>query len=104
MLQCETLWTGADLVTLKDGKYHLIRQGAIAVAGERIVWVGEERDAGHCQPQHVKRLNGGIITPGLVDCHTHLVFGGDRSGEFEMRLNGASYAEIAASGGGLFPR
>lgn len=101
MLQCETLWTGADLVTLKDGKYHLIRRGAIAVAGERIVWVGEERNAGHCQPQHVKRLNGGIITPGLVDCHTHLVFGGDRSGEFEMRLNGASYAEIAASGGGI---
>lgn len=101
MLQCETLWTGADLVTLKDGKYHLIRQGAIAVAGERIVWVGEERDAGHCQPQRVEQLNGGIITPGLVDCHTHLVFGGDRSGEFEMRLNGASYAEIAASGGGI---
>ncbi|PWW11617.1 imidazolonepropionase [Mangrovibacter plantisponsor] len=101
MLQCETLWTGADLVTLKDGKYHLIRQGAIAVAGERIVWVGEERDAGHCLPQRVEQLNGGIITPGLVDCHTHLVFGGDRSGEFEMRLNGASYAEIAASGGGI---
>lgn len=101
MLQCETLWTGADLVTLKEGKYHLIRQGAIAVANQRIVWVGAESDAGHCQPQRVEQLNGGIITPGLVDCHTHLVFGGDRSGEFEMRLNGASYAEIAASGGGI---
>ena len=52
-------------------------------------------------PARVTDFGGGIITPGFIDCHTHLVFGGDRSGEFEQRLNGVSYADIAAAGGGI---
>jgi imidazolonepropionase len=73
--------------------------GAIAVEGERIAWAGTgvpPRDAAVVWP-----VGGRLVTPGLVDCHTHLVFGGDRSGEWEQRLAGATYEEIAAAGGGI---
>lgn len=100
-LSCDHLWYGADIVTMQDGRYSIIEQGAIAVSGEEIVWLGSYTHSAHIAASQRTDLGGGIITPGLVDCHTHLVFGGDRSHEFEQRLNGVSYSEIAAQGGGI---
>lgn len=98
---CDSLWFGADIITMRGGNYQLIPQGAIAVTGDKIVWIGPHAEL---PPIHAARqvvYEGGLITPGLIDCHTHLVFGDDRSNEFEQRLNGVSYAEIAANGGGI---
>ncbi|ALX94784.1 imidazolonepropionase [Serratia fonticola] len=100
-IHCDSLWHGADIVTMRDGKYHIISNGAIAVRTGKIVWMGEQAAMPALAATKTVKLDGGIITPGLVDCHTHLVFGGNRSGEFEQRLNGVSYAEIAAQGGGI---
>ena len=101
-IHCDSLWHGADVVTMRDGKYHTITNGTIAVRDGKIVWLGEHTalPANLIADETVK-FDGGIITPGFVDCHTHLVFGGNRSGEFEQRLNGVSYADIAAQGGGI---
>lgn len=100
-IHCDSLWYGADIVTMRGGNYQLIAQGAIAVTGGKIVWIGPQAELPPVNATHKVVFDGGIITPGLIDCHTHLVFGGDRSTEFEQRLNGASYAEIAAKGGGI---
>src|SRR5436305_290926 len=78
-----------------------IENGAIGIADGRIVRVGRRTELAGYQAQKVKPLHGAWVTPGLVDCHTHLVFAGDRAGEFEQRLDGASYAAIAAAGGGI---
>lgn len=76
--------------------------GAIALMGESIAWLGDEAGI-PSEWQGLERLDlgGRLVTPGLIDCHTHLVHGGNRANEFEMRLNGATYAEIAAAGGGI---
>ena len=102
----DRLWVGGHLATLDpelDG-YGEIRDGALASRKGRIVWVGPEGDL-PSPPKECARevldLEGGWLTPGLVDCHTHLVFAGDRSGEFEARLKGSSYEEIARAGGGI---
>ena len=82
--------------------YGLIDRGAVVIDGDKIAWVGPHADlpAKHAAlPAH--DCAGALITPGLVDCHTHVVFGGDRAAEFEARLNGASYADIARAGGGI---
>ncbi|OON40934.1 imidazolonepropionase [Izhakiella australiensis] len=100
-LKCDTLWTGADIATMQGGRYSLIEDGAIAVQGEQIVWIGPREQAKAIRCDRTHNFAGGLITPGLIDCHTHLVFGGDRSQEFEQRLNGVSYSEIAAQGGGI---
>ncbi|MEY2421110.1 MAG: imidazolonepropionase [Acidimicrobiaceae bacterium] len=71
---------------------------AIAVEGDHIAYVGPEPPESAVE---VLSVEGRLVTPGLIDCHTHLVFGGDRSGEWEQRLAGASYEEIAAAGGGI---
>lgn len=98
------LWTHARVATMQEGAapYGLVEDAALAVEDGRIAWVGpragvpaEFRGA----RQHDAR--GLLITPGLIDCHTHLVYGGDRAGEFEARLKGASYEEIARAGGGI---
>ncbi|WP_413534747.1 imidazolonepropionase [Rahnella inusitata] len=99
--QCDSVWRGATLVTMRDWKYNLIENGAIAVSGGQILWIGPDADCPDYPHAIEHEFDGGIITPGLVDCHTHLVFGGNRSAEFEQRLNGVSYAEIAAAGGGI---
>ncbi len=100
------VWTNARIATMAAGAaapYGLVDDGALAVQGDRIAWVG----ARHALPQALRRgavehdAQGALITPGLVDCHTHLVYGGDRAGEFEARLNGATYEEIARAGGGI---
>ncbi|MEO0393804.1 MAG: imidazolonepropionase [Pseudomonadota bacterium] len=80
--------------------YGLVEEAAIVMEDGRITWVGAASDAPHHEgPVH--DLGGRLVTPGLIDCHTHLVHGGDRAAEFEMRLQGASYEEIARAGGGI---
>jgi len=82
--------------------YGAVRDGAVAVRDGRIVWVGPEADLPReLDDGPVLDARGGWVTPGLIDCHTHLVFGGDRAGEFERRLQGATYEEIARAGGGI---
>lgn len=78
-----------------------IEDGAILIRDGRIAWCGPRADLPAHEAVQTDRLDGRWVTPGLIDCHTHLVFGGDRSGEFEQRLNGATYAEIAGAGGGI---
>ena len=101
-----TLWHNARLATLDpshgaDG-WGLIEDGALLTAGERITWVGPNRALpSHARPTHAVDLGGALVTPGLVDCHTHLVYGGQRAAEFEQRLQGASYEAIARAGGGI---
>jgi imidazolonepropionase len=76
--------------------------GAVAVDGERIAWAGPAAAVpGGARARTVWPVEGRLVTPGLVDCHTHLVFGGDRSGEWERRLAGTSYEAIARAGGGI---
>jgi imidazolonepropionase len=93
---------GASIATLDGDGYGAIADGALAWKDGLIAWVGE-RSALPAGASAEVRLDfgGGWITPGLVDCHTHLVFAGDRAGEFEMRLQGASYEAIARAGGGI---
>ena len=82
----------------------LIERGAIAIHHGHIVWIGQMDAlpaAPHTLAVAAESLDGALITPGLIDCHTHLVFGGDRAKEFDLRLNGASYEEIARTGGGI---
>jgi imidazolonepropionase len=85
---------------MKDGRYSIIEDAAIITEGERINWIGPRAELPE-RPIQSTDLGGAWVTPGFIDCHTHLVFGGDRSGEFEQRLNGVSYADIAAAGGGI---
>jgi imidazolonepropionase len=83
------------------GPFGAIENGAIGIADGRIVRVGRRTELAGYQAKKVEPLNGAWVTPGLVDCHTHLVFGGNRAGEFERRLEGATYEEIARAGGGI---
>ena len=95
------LWQNCHAATMKDGKYAIIEDAVLVTYAGRIEWIGP-REALPAIPYDVEvDLNGAWVTPGLIDCHTHLVFGGDRSREFEQRLEGVSYAEIAAQGGGI---
>jgi imidazolonepropionase len=97
------LITDCRLATMVEGgePYGAIDDGAILIAEGRIVWVGARGDLPAHEAKQTDRLDGRWVTPGLIDCHTHLVFGGDRSGEFEQRLGGATYEEIARAGGGI---
>lgn len=86
----------------ESGGYGLIEDGALVVEADRITWIGKRVDLpADYQAAGKTDLGGRVVTPGLVDCHTHLVYGGDRAREFEMRLEGASYEEIARAGGGI---
>jgi imidazolonepropionase len=84
-----------------DAPFGAIEDGAIAIQDGRILRVGRRVELAGNRAKKVEPLGGAWITPGLVDCHTHLVFGGNRANEFELRLNGASYEEIAKAGGGI---
>ncbi len=79
----------------------LIPNGAIVIEDERIAWVGPERDLAATEGAGEINCRGRLVTPGLIDCHTHLVYDGNRADEFEMRLAGASYEEISRAGGGI---
>ncbi|WP_425407613.1 imidazolonepropionase [Hwanghaeella sp.] len=85
-------------------RYGAVADGAVAVDDGRIVWIGAASDLPKQPAELARRVEdggGGWMTPGLIDCHTHIVHGGSRAGEFEMRLEGASYEEIARAGGGI---
>jgi imidazolonepropionase len=101
MKDAGTLWRNARLATC-DESMRVLEKGALLTRSGRIEWVGAEADlpaaAGPCE-QH--DLAGAWVTPGLIDCHTHLVFAGTRAGEYAQRLRGRSYAEIAREGGGI---
>jgi imidazolonepropionase len=100
------VWINARLATMagNGAPYGLIPEGALAISGDRIAWVGPmsdlPKDAGAAQAI-THDAKGRCITPGLIDCHTHLVYGGSRSREFELRLEGATYEEISRAGGGI---
>ena len=84
-----------------DG-YGLIEDGAVIIEGDRITWCGPRADIpGPYDSLPATDLGGRLVTPGLIDCHSHIVFAGDRAAEFEMRLNGASYEDVARAGGGI---
>jgi imidazolonepropionase len=97
----KTLWQHCHIATLVHGKYSIIEDGALVTAGSLIEWIGPRSDVPAADYSAIHDLQGAWVTPGLIDCHTHTVFGGNRSGEFEQRLEGVSYAEIAAKGGGI---
>ena len=96
--------TGGPAATLVQGRapYGLIPTAAVAIKDGLIDWIGAEADLPDTYADWDRQdLEGRLLTPALIDCHTHLVFGGDRAQEFEMRLNGASYEELARAGGGI---
>jgi imidazolonepropionase len=92
----------ARIATLDSPGYGLIEAGALVHDHARILWVGPEQDlpAEHALAPR-RDMGGRLVTPALIDCHTHIVFAGDRAQEFEMRLQGASYEDIARAGGGI---
>ncbi|UXH79553.1 imidazolonepropionase [Roseateles amylovorans] len=99
------LWTGAHLVTFAgDRDWGLVPDGALLTEGEALRWVGPRAALPRALCEGLadeQDLGGALVTPGLIDAHTHLVYGGERSAEFELRLQGASYEEIARAGGGI---
>jgi imidazolonepropionase len=100
----DTLWTNARVATMRGGRYAVVAPGAVAARNGTIAWVGASRDLPG-EPAalagEVRDARGHWITPGLIDCHTHLVYAGDRAREFDLRLRGATYEEIARAGGGI---
>ncbi len=98
-----TLYNNAQIATMTSDKpYGLIENGAVAISNGMIKWVGPEKDLPvefNGLPEN--DLGGRLLTPALIDCHTHLVYGGSRATEFELRLKGASYEEISRRGGGI---
>jgi imidazolonepropionase len=100
----DQLWTNVNLATMQADGYNEIKHGAIATTGSRISWLGPQ-DQLPASPEHLAKTltdgKGHWLTPGLIDCHTHLIFGSNRAMEFEQRLKGVSYEEIALQGGGI---
>ena len=102
----DEIWIGASIATMAAGAqgYGSIEDAALAVSGERIAWIGsaaEGRRRAAARGVAIRDAQGLWITPGLIDCHTHLVYGGNRVAEFEQRLCGVSYEDIARAGGGI---
>lgn len=97
----KTLWQHCHIATMARGEYSIIEDGAMVTAGSLIEWIGPRAELPPGDYAQTHDLQGAWVTPGLIDCHAHTVFGGNRSGEFEQRLQGVSYAEIAAAGGGI---
>jgi len=100
-MHCDTLWYHTNLITVDGPGLGVIEDGVIAATDGRIVHVGAAGSADHLQPGQRIDVGGRWISPGLIDCHTHLVYAGNRAGEFEQRLQGVSYADIARAGGGI---
>jgi len=103
MIVVDLLLDDVHVVTMteKNG-YGIVRDAALAISGDRIAWVGSaSKVASDWRVTERRSCGGRWATPGLVDCHTHLVYAGNRAQEFEARLNGATYADIARSGGGI---
>ena len=102
-MRCDRVWRNARLATLAADAPGLgvIERGLVAAEGGRIVYAGDAAEAPSLDAAETIDCEGRWITPGLIDCHTHLVHGGDRAREFELRLAGATYEEIARAGGGI---
>ena len=102
-MRVEQLWSNARLATLRADLPGLgvVEDGVVATVGERIVYAGPRKEAPAFEAGIAHNCEGRWITPGLIDCHTHLVYAGNRAREFELRLEGASYEEIARAGGGI---
>ncbi|MCS0496076.1 imidazolonepropionase [Ancylobacter sp. MQZ15Z-1] len=102
-MRCDRIWRGARLATLDPARPGLgvVEDGLVAALDGRIAYAGPASDAPAFDAAESVDCEGRWITPGLIDCHTHLVFGGNRAHEFELRLAGASYEEIARAGGGI---
>ena len=94
----DLLLSNVHLATMDNG-YGLLHDAALAIKDGRIAWIGARRDAPEAAREH--DCGGAWLTPGLIDCHTHIVHGGNRSDEWEARLNGATYEDIARQGGGI---
>jgi imidazolonepropionase len=103
MTHWDLLLTDARIATMERdvAPYGVIDDGAIAIADGAIAWVGSTASIPNNEVREARSLSGHWVTPALIDCHTHLVFGGDRSAEFEQRLSGVSYEDIARAGGGI---
>jgi len=103
--QWQTLWLNVNLATMNNGgeNYGEILDAALAISDGKIAWLGKEANLPIYNKDEVEVIDGQgkWLTPGLIDCHTHLVYGGNRANEFEMRLQGKSYQEIAQAGGGI---
>ena len=99
----DLLLTDLNVATMADGHepYGAIENAAIAISAGRIAWIGPEADLPGEEAANRRSLGGRWLTPALIDCHTHLVFAGNRAAEFEQRLSGATYEEIARAGGGI---
>ena len=97
----DLLVRNARLATMAGPGYGAIEDGAFAVRDGRIVWIGRDADVPASEAREILDAERHWITPGFVDCHTHLIYGGDRAREFEQRLEGATYEEIARGGGGI---
>ena len=97
----KTLWQHCNVATMANGTYSIIEDAALVTRDGFIEWIGPRQHLPAGEYGQTHGLEGAWVTPGLIDCHTHTVFGGNRSGEFEQRLQGVSYAEIAAAGGGI---
>jgi len=103
MADWDLLLTDTRIATMREGdtEYGAIEDGAVAISAGTISWVGPQSGLPKSTAVETRSLAGRWITPALIDCHTHLVFGGDRAAEYEQRLQGTSYEDIAASGGGI---
>jgi imidazolonepropionase len=102
MIPCDAmdlLLTNARIATMNGDNYGIVEDGAVAIMDGQIAWIGPHAEAPAAAL--VRSVEGRWVTPALIDCHTHLVFAGDRSAEFEQRLRGASYEDIARAGGGI---
>ncbi|MDB5420679.1 MAG: imidazolonepropionase, partial [Brevundimonas sp.] len=102
-MDCDRVWTHARLATLAPSQDGLgvVEDGLVAAKEGRIVYAGRAKDAPPLNARETTDCEGRWITPGLIDPHTHLIHGGDRAHEFELRLAGATYEEIALAGGGI---
>lgn len=104
MSDWDLLLTDARIATMRDSApdYGIVTgRAAIAISDDRIVWLGDESNLEGRTAAKQRSMNGRWLTPALIDCHTHLVFGGNRAAEFEQRLRGVSYEDIALAGGGI---
>lgn len=101
MMRCDSIWKNARLATMTDAEMGLIDDGVLAEAGGKILYAGPASQAPLFDADEEWDVDGRWITPGLIDCHTHIIHGGDRAHEFELRLQGADYEEIARAGGGI---
>lgn len=104
--QWDALWLNASIATMAAGgaAYGLIKNAAIGIKNKKITWIGPRVELPGMPEdlaEDIYDVEGSCITPGLIDCHTHLVYGGNRYHEFEMRMQGATYTEIAHAGGGI---